>query len=107
MLNSLITECIDHLAYFRRGQVTGPSTPLGVRALQAERNQLNPKAYDDNNQDPWLAFRLVKNEIKSVTTEKRIEFLCRAVSPLRWEVWRVINVCSIQVAEHCKWTQIN
>ena len=49
MLNSLITECIDHLAYFRRGQVTGPSTPLGIRALQAERNQFNPKAYDDNS----------------------------------------------------------
>ena len=23
--------------------------PLGIRALQAERNQLNPKAHDDNN----------------------------------------------------------
>ena len=40
----------------------------------------------------------VKNEIKSVTTEKRREFLCRAVSPNRpKEVWRVINVCAIQV----------
>ena len=49
VLNSLITECIDHLAYFRRGQVTCPSTPLGIKALQAERNQLNLKAYDDNS----------------------------------------------------------
>ena len=81
---------------------------MGIRALQAERNQLNPKAHDDNNQDPWLAFRAMKNEIKSVNTEKRREFLCRAVSPKRpKEVWKVINVCSIEVADHYKWTQIN
>ena len=71
MLNSLITECIDHLAQLGRVQVTGAYAPLGIRALQAERNQLNPKAHDDNNKGPWMAFRAVNNKIKSAITEKK------------------------------------
>ena len=54
---------------------------------------LSPKAHDDNNKDPWLAFRAVKNKIKSVITEKRREFLCRAVPPKRpKEKWKVILI---------------
>ena len=102
MLNSLITECIDHLAQLGRVQVTGAYAPLGIRALQAERNQLNPKAHDDNNK----GLPLLKKSLPLL--KKRRKILCRAVSPKRpKEVWKVINLCSIKVADHCEWTQIN
>ena len=109
VLNSLTTEAIDHLASLRRDKVIQPYAPLGhwkeKRALQAERNQLTAKPHDDNSPDSWLAFRAVKNKIKAVTNETRGDFLCRAVSPKRpKDVWKVINVCLIEVQDHCKKT---
>ena len=69
MLNSLITEYINRLASLRSIKVIYPYAASvhwkEIRALQGERSQHTAKARDDNNHDPWLAFRAVKNYLKS------------------------------------------
>ena len=73
-----------------------------IRALQAERNQRRAKAHNDNTQDSWLAFSAVKNKIKAIINQTRRDFLSRPVSSNRpKEVWKVINVCLIEVPDHC------
>ena len=66
VLNSLTTECIDHHASLLRVKVIRPQAPLmhseEIRALQAERNQLRAKSHDDNTQDFWLPFSVVKDK---------------------------------------------
>lgn len=63
-----------------------------IKVLQAERNQLRTKTYDDNTQDSWLAFRTVRNKVKAVINQTKRAFLSTALSSKRpKEVWRVIH----------------
>ena len=95
--NTLFGECIDRHAPLKRIKVTRPPAPWmnsdEVRKLQAERDKLRQDAHKENSDDgSWVAFRAVRNKIKSVINKSRRAFITNALSSKRpKEVWRVIH----------------
>ena len=69
--STLFDECIDRHAPLKRIKVTHPLAPWmnsdEIRKLQAERDKLRHEAHKENSDDDsWVAFRAVRNKIKSV-----------------------------------------
>ena len=95
--NTLFGECIDRHAPLKRIKVTRPPAPWmnsdELRKLQAERDKLRHEAHKENSDDDsWVAFRAVRNKIKSVINKSKRAFVINALSSKRpKEVWRVIH----------------
>ena len=95
-LNSLTKDCLDRHARLRRVKVTRPPAPWlqteEIRQLQKDRDQLRAEAHKKGGETSWVAFRDVRNKIKSVVDKARRSLLTNALSSRRpKEVWKVIH----------------
>ena len=94
---TLFGECIDRHALLKRSKVARPPSPWmnpdEIRKLQAQRDKLRQEAHKENSDDDsWVAFRAVRNNIKSVINKsKRVFFINTLSSKRPKEVWRVIR----------------
>ena len=86
-LNSLTKDCLDRHAPLRRVKVTRPPAPWlqteEIRQLQKDRDQLRAEVLKKGGETSWVAFRDVRNKIKSVVDKGRRPFLANALSSRR------------------------
>ena len=85
---TLFGECIDRHALLKRSKVARPLAPWmnpdEIRKLQAQRDKLRQEAHKENSDDDsWVAFRAVRNNIESVINKSKRVFFINALSSKR------------------------